>query len=112
MTMKFCPKCKGLLVPKSIGERFIVKCKNCDFFAEGKAKPLIEEEDIKHKPKRGEGVLKNKNPFATYKHKCKKCGYGKAQIIDMGVFYSDEDNLIMLKCGKCEYSERIGRRTM
>ena len=111
MTMKFCPKCEGLLIPKSIGERFIVKCKNCGFFAEGKEKPLIEEEKIKHKGKRGEGVLK-KNIFATYKHKCKKCGYGKAQIIDMGVFYSDEDNLIFLKCGECGYSERVGRKTM
>ncbi len=111
MTMKFCPKCKGLLVPKSIGERFIVKCKNCGFFLEGKAKPLIEEEDIEPAKKRGKGILKG-NPFATYKHKCKKCGYVKAQIIDMGVFVSDEDNLIMLKCGKCGYAERVGRRTM
>ena len=111
MTMKFCPKCKGILIPNKIGERFAVKCKNCNFFAEGKAKPLIEEEEIKHKPKRGEGVLK-KNIFATYNHKCKKCGYGKTQIIDSGVYVSDEDNLIMLKCGKCGYSERIGRRTM
>ena len=110
--MRFCPKCKGLLIPNQIGEKFVVKCKNCDFSVEGKAKPLIEEEEIKHKPKRGKGILKNKNAFATYKHKCGECGYGKAQIIDMGVFYSDEDNLIMLKCGACGYAERVGRRTM
>ncbi len=110
--MRFCPKCKNVLVPKSIGERFIVRCRNCGFFAEGKAKPLIEEEKIKPLPKRGKGVLKDKNIFATYKHKCKKCGYGKAQIIDSGVYYSDEDNLILLTCGKCGYTERIGRKTM
>ena len=111
MTMKFCPKCKNILVPHSIGEKSIVFCKNCGFSAEGKAKPLVEEEDIEQEPERGEGVLKG-NPFATYKHKCKKCGYGKAQIIDSGVYVSDEDNLIMLKCGKCGYAERVGRRTM
>ena len=44
-------------------------------------------------------------------YKCPKCGYEKAQIIDMGIFYSDEDNLILLKCGKCGHSERIGRKT-
>ena len=48
--------------------------------------------------------------IATYDHKCKKCGFSKAQIIDMGIFYSDEDQLILLKCGKCGYSERIGRK--
>ena len=41
---------------------------------------------------------------------CKKCGYDKAQIIDMCIFYSDEDNLILLKCGKCNFAERIGRK--
>ena len=112
MVMKFCPKCENILVPHSIGEKSIVKCKNCGFFAEGKAKPLIEEEEIKQEPERGKGVLKNENEFATYKHKCEECGYGKVQVIDAGVFISDEDNLILLKCGKCGYSERVGRRTM
>jgi len=27
----------------------------------------------------------------------------------MGIFYSDEDNLILLKCGKCGWSERLGK---
>lgn len=107
--MKFCPKCKGLLIPQSIGERSIIKCKNCDYFVEAKVDHLVEEEKIKHEEPKGEGVIENENPFATYNHKCVKCGYGKAQIIDAGVSYSDEDNLIMLKCGKCGHSERVGK---
>jgi len=111
MVMHFCPECKGILIPKKIGEKFVVRCKGCDFFAEGKATPVIEEEDFPPKEERGTGVLKNENEFADYKNKCKECGYGKAQIIDAGVFISDEDNLILLRCGKCGYSERIGRKT-
>ncbi len=110
MTMKFCPECKALLVPHKIGEKSILRCQKCDYFKEGVMKPLIEKNKIKQLPERGKGVVKNENEFADYENKCEKCGYGKAQIIDMGIFYSDEDNLIMLKCGKCGFSERIGRK--
>lgn len=107
--MKFCPNCQGILIPKSIGERSIIACKNCDYFREKQVEHLIEGEEISGKSKKGEGVAKFKNEFADYNHKCSKCGYEKAQIIDAGVFISDEDNLIMLKCGKCGYAERIGK---
>ena len=84
-------------------------CNNCGFSKQGK--DLIASEKIKAEEKRGEGVLPDKNVFATYKNKCKKCGYDKAQILDLGTFYTDEDALIMLQCGKCGYAERIGRKT-
>ena len=74
-----------------------------------KRKSIVEKEKIEHEEV-GEGVVPAINPMATYKYKCKKCGYGKAQIIDMGLSYSDEDNLILLKCGKCGWSERVGNK--
>jgi DNA-directed RNA polymerase subunit M/transcription elongation factor TFIIS len=109
MTLKFCPSCGEILIPERKGEEFIATCKECGFSR--KVKPLEGKENLEPKKKVGEGIIKNENPFATYSNKCPKCGYDKAQIIDMGIFYSDEDNLIMLKCGKCGYSERIGRKT-
>lgn len=109
MVMIFCPKCKGILIPKSIGERSIIKCKNCDYFVEKKVEHLIEDEKIVHSEPRAKGVVSDENTFATYNHKCKKCGYGKAQVIDVGILYSDEDNLILLQCGKCGYSERTSK---
>jgi len=63
---------------------------------------------ILKKEKIGEGFVKDKNIFATYNHKCPKCGYDKAEIIDLGLFYSDENNIYLLKCGNCGYSERVG----
>lgn len=73
-------------------------------------KKIIEKEKIRHK-KVGEGIVKDKDVFATFKHKCKKCGYQKAEILELGAQYSDESDLIMIKCGKCGYAERIEKKT-
>jgi len=70
---------------------------------------IIEEEWMKHNDK-GKGVVKEKDIFADYNHKCKKCGYGKAEVSNLGAQYSDENELIMLKCGKCGYTERIEKK--
>lgn len=103
------------MIPEKLREgEFWVKCYHCHFSK--KLKPdskLIEKEMILHKHDIGRTfkVSKIKNEFATYKHKCQKCDYNKAQVIDMGISYSDEDNLIFLKCGKCGWSERVGKKT-
>jgi DNA-directed RNA polymerase subunit M len=109
MTIEFCPKCGKILIPKKDNQKIISKCSHCNFEKLGKG--LIGKNKIKKEPQKGKGIIRDENAFADYKHECSKCGYNKAQIIDMGVFYSDEDNLILLKCGKCGHSERIGRKT-
>ena len=114
MTLEFCPRCENILIPEKINEKeFWAKCAHCDFSKKLKSDSvLVEKEKILHKHNIGR-VFKTanwKNEFATYKHKCQKCGYGKAQVIDMGIFYSDEDNLILLKCGKCGWAERVGKK--
>ena len=114
MVLEFCPKCENILVPEKLNEKqFWIKCHHCGFSRKAKEKSLVEKEKILHKYQIGRAfkVSDEKNEFATYNHKCQKCGYGKAQVIDMGIFYSDEDNLILLKCGKCGWSERIGKKT-
>jgi len=112
MTLKFCPKCKTFIVPQKKNNKFFVKCLNCGFSKDIKEQDkLITNEKVESPKIIGKGVVKDENKFATYKHKCKKCGYNKAQVLDLGIFYSDEDNLILLKCGKCGYSERIGKKT-
>ena len=112
MTLEFCSKCENILIPQKLGEEeFWVKCTHCGFSRKLKSdSPLVEKEKILHKYQIGR-VLSVGNEFATYKNKCLKCGYDKAQIIDMGISYSDEDNLILLKCGKCGWSERVGKKT-
>ncbi len=109
-TEQFCPKCKDILIPEKIKNKFIVKCNRCKFSKEVK-EPLIRTEKIKPKKEIGVGVVKDKNIFATYPFKCKKCGYDKAEIIDQGVKYSDEESEILFQCGKCEWTERINKKS-
>ena len=111
MALNFCPECSNILIPeKRETGGFVEKCGFCGYSKKFTGKILIEREKMPPKEKTGTKILKDKNELATYHHKCQKCGYGKAQIIDMGISYSDEDNLILLKCGKCGWAERIGRK--
>ena len=111
MKVKFCTKCGSVLIPENSGKgKLVSKCHYCGFSKGRKVKPLIEMEKLPPKKILGKKIANSENEFATYKHRCQKCGYGKAQIIDMGQSYSDEDNLILLKCGKCGWSERVGEK--
>ncbi len=109
MVLKFCEKCKTLMSPTKQNNKILLKCSNCGF--EDIENSLSAREKIRKKEFRGRGFNESENKFATYNHICKKCGYNKAQVLDLGIFVSDEDNLILLKCGKCGFSERIGKRT-
>ena len=111
MTLKFCQRCKSLMSPHKINGENFLKCLNCDLIQETSDSFLKTSEKIDGKKELGGGIRKDENLFATYKNTCKKCGYDLAQILDMGIFYSDEDNLILLKCGSCGFSEKIGRKT-
>ena len=108
MTISFCKKCKSILPPQS-NKKKSIQCPNCNSKQSPKGK-LISKEKIPKKIKKGEGVSSEENICASYENICKKCGFNKAEIIDLGIQYSDEDNLIFLKCGKCGASERIGRK--
>ena len=57
-------------------------------------------------PKKIDVVTDTIHPLAVYSHKCKKCGYGKAQVISRGIWYSDEDEVIEYVCGKCGCHEK------
>jgi len=109
MGLKFCKKCNGLMIPKNKEGVQILVCNSCKE-EHASLENLCPVEKMPRKKKVGEGSIEHKNPLATYTNICQKCGYNQAQIIDLGVFYSDEDNLILLKCGKCGWSQRIGRK--
>lgn len=114
MTIQFCKKCGGILRTEQINQnQFYTFCDNCHEFEliTDKNFKTSSTEKISKQEERGKGVSKEKNIFADYHHVCQKCGYDKAQILDLGIFYSDEDNLILLKCGKCGFAERVGRKT-
>ncbi len=91
----FCKQCKNILPPPTSNKK-IIKCLRCGL-EQLSPKGLVTKEKIPKKIKKGEGAVKDENIYATYKNICKKCGFDKAEIIDLGVKYSDEDNLIFLK---------------
>ncbi|NCN51610.1 hypothetical protein GW931_01210 [archaeon] len=109
MGISFCIKCKNILPPLNSKKNHEVQCKSCGLIQ--KTKIINSKEKISEKIKKGKGIANEENVYATYDHLCSKCGHNKAQIIDLGIFYSDEDNLIFSKCGKCGTSKRIGRKT-
>ncbi len=80
------------------------KCKSTTGFNGGAFKESLSHEKV------GKGVSNDENIFADYDHPCKKCGHIGAQIIEVGALISDEDSLTMLKCGKCGFAERFGRK--
>jgi DNA-directed RNA polymerase subunit M/transcription elongation factor TFIIS len=83
-------------------------CKKCSTSGESLGISFNE----KHKQKLiGSGAMSDENTSANYDNKCKKCGHVGAQIIDVGVLISDEDQLTLLRCGKCGFTERVGRKT-
>jgi len=112
MTIKFCKKCKSLVGFFKNKNKVFYFCNECKLGGEVKDKDFLNEiEKEIHKKETGKGIIKNKNIFATYPFKCKKCGYNKAEIIDQGVKYSDEESEILFQCGKCGYSERINKKS-
>ena len=109
MALKFCQKCKTLLSPHKKENKIFLECLNCGFsIGVSDNVFLVSREKIPRKELKGGGAAENKDFSSGYKNVCKECGYDKASVIDMGIFYSDEDNLILLKCNKCGAVERIG----
>jgi len=96
----FCKICGSLLIPKKTSYGKWMTC------PKGCKQPELNQDNkeitIKNKntAKRIE-VMDDKNILAVHDHKCPKCGYDKAELIEMSCSYSDEDNIYRMKCGKC-----------
>ena len=63
-------------------------------------------ETIKQKEVVGQGAVEDENIYATFPNICKKCGHDKAQVIELGIWYSDEAGVVRYKCGKCGFVEQ------
>ena len=97
--MKFCKKCgKPLIMVDNDA-----KC-TCGYIE--KASPLSATQKIPPKEKKGEGVAEKDPNEKGFPHTCKKCGHEFADVVDLGVFYSDESSVYLLKCKKCGNTER------
>jgi len=96
----FCKTCGTLLRPKTTPYGKWMACPN------GHVQPEMQQssKDIKTKNKHTDqkiGVSDGENPLAVHDFVCERCGYGKAELIEIQPFYSDEDSIYRMKCGKC-----------
>jgi DNA-directed RNA polymerase subunit M/transcription elongation factor TFIIS len=103
MGIEFCPKCKELLQIKTENGKNIGICK-CGFKAS--EIDLVSKEIKRDFIVKGEGIVSDKNEIEGITHLCKKCGHDKAEVIDVGVYVSDEAGIYLFKCLKCGYSFR------
>ena len=99
----FCEKCGKIFALLRENEKVFGLCR-CGFKKE--ISDISHTQEIKQKEETWKGAVEDKNLLATYPHKCKKCGYELSQVIDMGVWISDEANIIRYKCGKCGFTEQ------
>lgn len=102
----FCKICGTLLVPKKTPYGKWMACPN------GHTQPELNQENkIQNEKNNRRGtkieVADEQNILAVYHHKCQKCGYELAQLIEIMASYSDEDNTYQMKCGKCGYIEQL-----
>ena len=92
---------------ETAGNKKIARCL-CGFeqdFDETKH-DISSTESMPRRPEKGKGAVDSKNQLAGFPHLCKKCGYDKAQVIDLGVWFSDEAGVIRYKCGRCGFTEQ------
>ena len=102
----FCKTCGKLLVPKKTEYGKWLAC------PEGHPQPeLNQEKKVLQTTNNNQGqrlqVSDGLNPLAVHDHVCKKCGYNQAELIEIAPFYSDEDSIIRMKCGKCSFVEQL-----
>lgn len=102
----FCPRCGSVLKFEKTGNKIRSTCP-CGYTSTDASSRHLAE-----KPKNKEiRVLEGDNTLAVYDHKCPRCGHDKAQIIEKGIQYSDEDDLVLFKCGKCGHVHMMEAKT-
>ena len=102
----FCASCGTLLRLQKTPYGKWMSCPN------GHTQPTLQQEQPsfteknQHQAKTVQ-VADGENILAVNDHVCKRCGYGKAELIEISAAYSDEDNNYRMKCGKCGFTERL-----
>lgn len=97
----FCDICGKILKIEKENDLLIGRC-SCGF---SKVTEVSSEEQAPKIEEKGKGAVNDKNLLATFPHRCKICGHEKAEVIDLGVWYSDEAGNVLYKCGKCGRTE-------
>ncbi|MFH1668909.1 MAG: hypothetical protein ABIA62_03200 [Candidatus Woesearchaeota archaeon] len=101
----FCPKCKTILKRKKHENSVVMACESCGFEKDAAGMKNIKDPKVKPDGKKF-GVAEENYVLAVHNHTCSKCGHDKAELIEQGVWYTDEDHVVLYRCGKCGSTER------
>lgn len=103
--MKFCPKCKSIMMPTKEGDKTILECKSCGYKEESEETKLKLQ--VKEKKKEEIKVLENESEALTaVDAKCSECGNDKAYFHTLQTRAADEPETQFYKCTKCGHSWR------
>lgn len=104
--MTFCHTCGTLLLPKTTPYGKWLSCPN------GHSQPTLQQQSPNLNQKNTQQgkkikVASGENILAVHDHLCQRCGFNKAELIEISASYSDEDNMYRMKCGKCGLVEQL-----
>lgn len=97
--MKFCKKCGKPLI-------MVDNTARCHCGYTEKATTISAIQKILKQEEKGQGIAEKNKSEKGFPYTCKKCGHEFADVVDLGVFYSDESSVYLFKCKKCGNTER------
>jgi DNA-directed RNA polymerase subunit M len=104
--MKFCPKCKSLLMPKKKKGTVVLECSSCGFIDKSGAETVLKETT---KEKSRIQVVDPKvtdENLPTTEEICEKCGNDTAYYWLVQTRAADEAQTKFLRCTKCGHTWR------
>jgi len=106
--MKFCPKCKGILLPKKEDNKTFLYCPKCGYKEESEGFKL-QSKSKEDKDKASFEVVDEKlndDLLPTEQIKCPKCGHNEAGYWTLQTRSSDEPETKFYRCKKCKHTWR------
>ncbi len=106
--MKFCEKCKSLMMPKKSGSKTTMVCTSCGFKSESAPQTVLKEEKKKtlHRGKIEVIDANKEQNLPLTEEECPKCGHKKAFYWLTQTRAADEAETKFLRCQKCEHTWR------
>lgn len=96
----FCPKCKSIMLPKTVNGKRVLQC-SCGYVANlGKADSQIKEK-VELDRKEMAIIEDEVEPMPVIEAQCPKCSHGEAYFWTVQTRASDEPETKFFKCRKC-----------
>ncbi len=102
-SMKFCPRCQSLMVPRKVGGKTVYKCPNCGYEEEVTSSSKLTQA-IRHSEKEKTLLIDQEVPTGAQKIKgvlCPNCGNDEAYFWILQTRRADEPPTRFYKCTKC-----------